>query len=112
MELKNIVDTILKDQNRSLSWLAVEMNKTFDGMKLSLVKESIKYTDLKRMAVVLKVPVAAFFNEKEELNLVAEEMPVYTSLKSELGSCRELVKTLKSQIVDKEKIIGLLSEPR
>ena len=110
MKLKNIVDGILKNQSRSLSWLAIEMDKTFDGLKLSLVKESIKYTDLNKMAAILKVSPALFFDDEETaISIVAEDFVEYTSLKSELSSCRELATTLKSQLKDKEKIIELIS---
>jgi len=34
MSLKEIIDQILKDKHRSLSWLAAEMGKTFDGLRL------------------------------------------------------------------------------
>ena len=109
MELKNIVDKALKDKNRSLSWLAAEMNKTFDGLKLSLVKGSIKYTDIKKMADILQIPASTFFHEDEITNMVAEDRVEYVSLKTELSSCKELASTLKSQLADKEKIIELLS---
>lgn len=110
MKLKDIVDKSLKDQNRSLSWLAAEMNKTFDGLKLSLIKGSIKYTDIKKMAEVLKVPASTFFLEEGILeNMVSEEKVEYSSLRSELNSCRELATTLKNQVQDKERIIELLS---
>ncbi len=109
MELKKIVDQLLKDQNRPLSWLAVEMNKTFDGLKLSLTKESIKYSDLKRMSEILKVPASVFFDEPASENFVSEEEVPYLGLKKELASCRELTEALKSQLNDKEKIINLLS---
>ncbi|MEJ6980980.1 hypothetical protein WG906_10990 [Pedobacter sp. P351] len=110
MKLKEIVDKVLKDQNRSLSWLAAEMNKTFDGLKLSLVKGSIKYTDIKKMSQVLEVPAATFFQEENTLeNMVSEEKVNYSNLRSELNSCRELATILKNQLADKEKIIDLLS---
>lgn len=113
MTLKAIIDKALKDQNRSMSWLALEMNKTFDGLKLSLVKESIKYTDIKRMAAILKIPASYFFQEEDWIeNMVAEEKIEYFSLKTELSSCKELTETLKSQLADKERIINLLSEDR
>ncbi len=113
MKLKDLVDKILKDRNRSLSWLAAEMNKTFDGLKLSLVKGSIKYTDLKKMAEVLNVSASAFFQEDEQFeNMLAEEKVEYLSTKNQLTSCKELASTLKSQLIDKEKIIALLSEKR
>lgn len=108
MELKNIVDRLLKERNRPLSWLAAEMNKTFDGLKLSLIKGSIKYSDLKRMAEILKVPASVFFGEHSQNQFAEEEVP-YQGLKKELASCRELVVALKDQINDKEKIIKLLS---
>lgn len=109
MELKNIVDKALKDKNRSLSWLAAEMNKTFDGLKLSLVKGSIKYTDIKKMAGILQIPASTFFDEEEITYMVAEDRVEYVSLKTELSSCKELASTLKNQLADKEKIIELLS---
>lgn len=113
MELKKIVDKLLREQNRSLSWLAAEMDKTFDGLKLSLVKGSIKYTDLKKMAKILKVPVVSFFNEEIDVdNMLEEEKMEYYSVKTELSSCKELVTTLKSQVADKERIIELLTQPR
>ena len=46
MYLKETVARLLKNKNRSLSWLALEMGKSFDGLKLSLVKGSIKYLDI------------------------------------------------------------------
>lgn len=112
MELKRIVDKALKQQNRSLSWLAGEMNKTFDGLKLSLVKGSLKYTDIIKMAEVLKLPAAYFFGETLPYNIVEEEIVGYAAQKNELSACRELAATLKSQLTDKEKIIELLSQNR
>lgn len=107
--LKKIVDDILRKQNRSLSWLASEMGKTFDGLKLSLVKESIKYVDLRRMAEILEVSPAIFFDDvSSQTNVVEEEEQHYSGLKIELRSCRELAETLKSQLKDKEHIIRLL----
>ena len=113
MMLKKVVDKALKDQNRSLSWLAGEMNKTFDGLKLSLVKGSLKYTDIIRMTEILKLPASYFFQEESILdNMVEEEKVEYFNLKSELSSCKELTATLKSQLADKEKIIELLTQVR
>ncbi|MBC8053590.1 MAG: hypothetical protein H7Y13_11055 [Sphingobacteriaceae bacterium] len=110
MALKTIVDRRLKEQDRSLSWLAGQIDKTFDGLKLSLLKESLKYSDIKKMAEVLKVPPAYFFEEENTIeNMVEEEKFEYSSLKTELSSCKELAGTLKSQLADKEKIIELLS---
>jgi hypothetical protein len=113
MQLKDIVDKCLKDHNRSLSWLAAEMDKTFDGLKLSLVKGSIKYNDIKRMADILKVPASCFFEvDIETGNVLEEEKGQYSNLKTELTSCKELTAALKSQLADKDKIIGLLSNQR
>jgi hypothetical protein len=115
MTLKEIVDQLLKEENRSLSWLATEMDKTFEGLKQSLTKGSIKYNDLKLMALVLKVSPARFFDEKvikqkiSESMVTEQDISYYTGLKNDLTSCKELVGTLKSQVKDKEKIIELLS---
>ncbi|MEJ2883897.1 hypothetical protein [Pedobacter sp. GR22-6] len=110
MYLKNIVDEILKDKARSLSWLAVQMGKTFDGLKLSLVKESLKYKDISEMAKILEVSPNTFFQS---------ELPTYASIatmnssddeKGNTKTCKELVAALKDQIKDKEKIILLMSK--
>ena len=71
--LKQIVDDLLKKKQRSLSWLAEQMNKTFDGLKLSVTKGSIKYNDLLLMAEVLDVEVSTFFGKKKQTKAVREE---------------------------------------
>lgn len=116
MYLKETVDKLLKNQNRSLSWLAAEMGKSFDGLKLSLVKGSIKYKDLIVLAGILDVHPGAFFvsdhsgYSPEELKSVLQEGELqYTNVKKELNSCKELNEALKSQIRDKERIIELLN---
>jgi len=114
MELKAIVDQLLNEETRSLSWLAKEMRKTPEGLKLSLTKCSIKYTDLKLMSKILKVSPAVFFEDKivkQKISesLAEEDVPGYTMMQNDLNSCKELVSTLKSQVKDKEKIIQLLN---
>ncbi len=109
---------MLKERNRSLSWLAMEMGKTFDGLKLSLTRGSIKYTDLKRMANILDIPVSELFEESSDneagilKSTLGEEEAQYISMKNELSSCKELINTLKSQLKDKEKIIELLGKAK
>jgi hypothetical protein len=118
MYLKEVVNKILKERNRSLSWLAMEMGKTFDGLKLGLTRGSIKYIDLKRMADILGIPVSGFFEEGSDheggvlKNIFLEEKPQYISLKNEMNSYKELIITLKNQLKDKEKIIELLSRTK
>ena len=117
MYLKTIVAEILKKNNRSLSWLSVEMNKTFDGLKLSLLKGSMKYNDLLLMAKILDVPPTIFFEEtnpshvteKEGLK-VADTNHQTSHLELELKNYKEMVFTLKEQLKDKDKIIFLLSK--
>ncbi|WP_410222060.1 hypothetical protein [Pedobacter sp.] len=116
MFLKSVVDGILAEQNRSLSWLAAEMGKTFDGLRLSLIRGSIKYLDLQKMAKILNVPVSRFFTDPAEYDIlikttINEPLEEYNSIyKTEFKSCQEMVETLKSQIKDKDKIIALLSK--
>src|SRR5690606_14210575 len=111
MELKVIIDGMFKKKNWSLSWLAAEMGKTFDGLKLSLIKGSIKYADIKRMAEVLHVSPAVFIDETPSLNHLKEDESHY-GIKNELESCRELAEALRSQLRDKEHIISLLSKEK
>lgn len=117
MFLKSVVDKILIEQNRSLSWLAGEMGKTFDGLRLSLIRGSIKYIDIQKMAKVLNVPVARFFVHPDEFNVETslilndvQESYGISSYNKELQNCQEMVSALKSQIKDKDKIITLLSK--
>jgi hypothetical protein len=115
MFLKQVVDDILAERNRSLSWLAGEMGKTFDGLRLSLLKGSIKYVDIQRLAEILDISVMQLFTPPEEYAaasefIVNEPIEGYRSNYKALKNCQEMVETLKSQIVDKEKIIELLSK--
>lgn len=117
MFLKNVVDGILKEKNRPMSWLADEMNKTFDGLKLSLVRGSIKYNDLISMSRILEVPPSIFFESQPtpyknpgQIESIADAKGEYNDLKSNLKNCREMLSTLKDQLKDKERIISLLSK--
>ena len=124
MPLKSVVDEILKEKNRPMSWLADEMGKTFDGLKLSLVRGSIKYNDLIVMARVLEVSTDVFFPEevnpyssRKNPNFLSEPKEEYQSSKNDLKNCKEMmatlrdqIGTLRDQIKDKEKIISLLSK--
>ncbi|TCD03090.1 hypothetical protein [Pedobacter psychroterrae] len=117
MLLKSVVDELLKEKNRPMSWLAEEMGKTFDGLKLSLTRESIKYNDIIAMAKILEVSVNVLFPEephkysdKKNPNFLGEPKAEYSSAKNELKNCREMLAALKDQIKDKDKIISLLSK--
>ncbi len=117
MYLKETVDKLLKKHNRSLSWLASEMGKSFDGLKLSLVKGSIKYVDLMVLAKKLEVHPGEFFESdhtgyspEEWRNVLEEGEAQYTNVKKELISCKELNEALKNQVKDKERIIELLNK--
>ena len=119
MTLKIIVDDLLKNKNRSLTWLASKMSKTFDGLKLSLVKETLKYKDLLLMAKILDVHPSIFFkqdminaynNKEQSYSILAEEESKYNDLKGNLKNCRDMVSALKDQLKDKERIISLLSK--
>jgi len=113
MSLKAIIDGIIRDKHRSLSWLAASMGKTFDGLRLGLINESIKYKDILLMAEILEVSPCCFFNTEgldADPNMVSEPAVEYGDLKSTLKSCKEMVATLKDQINDKERIITLLSK--
>lgn len=117
MFIKETVDEILKGKNRSLSWLAVEMGKTFDGLKLSLVKGSIKYNDIILMSEKLSVRPSVFFEydkqyktSETDKSFAAEGDSEYSNLKNELKGSKEMIAALKDQLKDKEKIISLLSK--
>lgn len=117
MALKSVVDQLLKEKGRSMTWLSIEMEKTFDGLKLSLTRGSIKYNDIIAMAKALEVPPATFFqtevtpyNNKASQSLMGDQKGEYSDLKNNLKNCKEMLTTLKDQIKDKDKIISLLSK--
>ncbi|MBB2150135.1 hypothetical protein [Pedobacter gandavensis] len=116
MELKSIIDEILKKKKRPFSWLADQMGMTFDGFKLSLNNRSIKYRDIVLMTNILEVSPMVFFSRPT----AAAELPGKSAndrvtleqgeLKQALKSCKELNAALKDQIKDKDKIIALISK--
>jgi len=117
MNLKQTVDAILKSKSRSLRWLAAEMDKTPDGLKLSLIRHSIKYIDIISMSTILEVPISRFFEiepdadkHENKSGSPLEQKSEDIDLKSNLKTCRELIATLKDQIRDKDKIISLLDK--
>ena len=117
MFLKNVVDELLKERSRPMSWLAEEMGKTFDGLKLSLTRGSIKYNDIIAMAKILDVSPNVFFPSETDSykdiknpNFLGEPKAEYASAKNDLKNCREMLAALKEQIKDKDKIISLLSK--
>lgn len=121
MSLKSAVEEILESQQRSLSWLASEMDKTFTGLKMSLVNESIKYNDLKKMVQILNVPISILFEGSKHIqkikgsynNQAGSDMmlnePAVEYKKQEADGLRKQVAILESQLKDKDKIIELLS---
>src|SRR5690606_3805598 len=97
------------------SWLSVEMDKSVDGLRLSLVRESIKYSDINKMAEILEVSPSIFFGdgasiykEVESISKTSEPASEYSDLKYYKGMCA----VLRDQLNDKEKIITLLSNAK
>lgn len=117
MDIKAVVDEILVEKKRPFTWLVNQMDKTFDGLKLSLTNESIKYRDIKKMAKILEVPPSTFFETEARSyktdtgkSLTAESRNEYSDLKNSLKNCKEMSLALKEQIKDKDRIIDLLSK--
>ena len=117
MNLKGVVDEILLEKNRPFSWLVSQMDKTFDGLKLSLTNESIKYRDINKMAKILEVPPSTFFDTESRTykasngaNYTAESKNEYSDLRNSLKNCKEMSAALKELIKDKDRIIALLSK--
>lgn len=117
MSLKHAIDTILADQNRTFSWLAKQMGKTFDGLKLSLIRESIKYKDIIRLAAILEVTVKELFvNSENNQNQEKVGYPIKdlksenNELKNSLKNCSDMTTALKQQVKDKQTIIDLMNK--
>ncbi len=114
MSFKAIIEGILKEQGRSLTWLANKTNKTVDGLRLGLMNQSVKYKDLVLIAETLNVSPCTFFTIREtstngKQNVLAEPTVEYGD---HLKNCRELNAALKDQLKDKERIISLLNEAK
>jgi lambda repressor-like predicted transcriptional regulator len=114
MSLKSIVEEILKEQGRPLTWLAEKVGKTADGLRLGLMNKSVKYKDLLLMAEALNVSPCNFFKADE--TLVSTKKSTLAELSVEYGdslkNCKELNAALKDQLKDKERIISLLNEAK
>lgn len=121
MSLKSTVDTILEGQSRSFNWLAGEMDRTTDGLRLALVNESLKYSDIKKMVQLLKVPITVLFEQGASVQnikgnrnnqaggnmMLSEPAGEY---KRENDLLKEQIEQLKDQLADKAKIIELLTQ--
>lgn len=111
MSLKDLVSEILIEKERSLNWLAENIGRTGDGLRVGLNRESVKYKDLVAMAEKLQISPSRFFKPtaqdlNPQQNVVSETTVEYGRLKG----CEELVTALRNQINDKERIITLLSK--
>ncbi|WP_316750381.1 hypothetical protein [Pedobacter gandavensis] len=117
MKLKSVADGILKQKKRPFGWLAEKMGRTFDGLKLSLTSQSIKYRDLTLLAEILEVSPMVFFNDTQaplseptEKSIGGSINTEHQELKQALKSCKELNAALRDQLKDKDQIIALLSK--
>jgi len=128
MDLKEIVDALLKEKKLTKGWLADKVKMKPDGFRLALKKHSIKFDELSRMSEALEVSPSIFFSNQlkqyddKYLNnsvLETDEKGSYTetSTKSEINTIKyqnkrlkEEVLLLKEQVQDKAKIIKLLEE--
>jgi hypothetical protein len=120
MSLKTVVDDLLKEQKRSFSWLATEMGRTIDGLKLSLINETIKFSDLKKMQTILNVPIAVFFENtistqkikgnNNNLNQGSGSVTITAEGKSEIEYLKRMIEVLEKQLKDKDLIIELLKK--
>jgi hypothetical protein len=102
------VDRELRRMKRSRSWLAGELGMTPDGLRLSLIRESIKYGDLVRVCEILGVRAGVLFGEGEGSDSgVLKQVQDDDAHKRD---DREIIRMLKAQIRDKDRIIELLSK--
>jgi len=104
MTVKDIVDDLLKKEKRSASWLSKEMGMTPDGLRLGLLKESIKYSSIVQLCGILGVKAGVLFGEGEVLRTAIDD--------KQGNDDRQLVRLLKEQVRDKQLIIDLLIKER
>ncbi|MHA4893902.1 hypothetical protein ACXZ1K_04050 [Pedobacter sp. PWIIR3] len=128
MDLKEIVDTLLKEKKLTKRWLAAKVKMQPDGFRLALKNHSIKFDELSRMSEALEVSPSTFFSatlkeyENKNLNnsvLETDENRLYLesssknevrSIKTQNKKLKEEVLILKEQLQDKSKIIKLLED--
>jgi hypothetical protein len=109
MTLKELVDRELMHKKRSRSWLAREMEMTPDGLRLSLVRESIKYADIVRVCKILGVKAGVLFEEGEvEGEVVMSRNAPQNG--DRFKDSEEMIRLLKALVKDKERIIALMSK--
>ena len=119
MNFRERVEQALEALNRPMSWLANELDMTPEGLKISLDKETVKLSALKKMHTVLNMPLHYYFehnmysqsirgdhNTQQSHSSIAAEPA--TAYKLELEFLREKVTMLEKQVGDKEEIITLL----
>lgn len=96
------------------------MDRTAEGLKLALINETLKYSDIKKMVQILNVPITILFeqggtiqkikgnyNTQASHSQVGEPELVY---KKENELLKEQVEQLKDQLADKAKIIELMAK--
>lgn len=93
-ELKRLVDGLLKEKNKPFTWLVAEMKKTADGLRLSLTRGSIKYTDLLLMAEVLGVNVEIFFGKQKSIPKAPSQPKILEDIQETKKKLKELDKTI------------------
>ena len=108
MELYEIVWDLLKARGRSKIWLAREMDMTFDGMKLALIRQSMKFYDLVKLSKILEISPAVLFDLPD--TSPQPSAPPTLAYSKELKTCEEMLKVCKSQLKDKDLIIELLTK--
>jgi hypothetical protein len=109
MTLKERVDKELRRVKRSRSWLAGELGMTPDGLRLSLIWESIKYGDIVRVCEILGVRAGVLFGDVVE----GSDSGVLKQVQDDDVHKRDdriIIKILKEHIKDKDRIIALLSK--
>lgn len=130
MELRKIVEDLLKEKKLTRAWLASKVKMKPDGLRLALTVGSLKFNQIVLMSDALQVSPTLFFPASEKLyqeasggNYVSEPDKAQeyrdnaykneiNALKLQNKKLREEVAALKEQVADKAKIIKLLEDKR
>lgn len=120
MNLKSIIDAELKRTGKTFKWLVGQVGISNDGLKAGLENETIKLKDFKKLVSILNIPIQSFFegdvtiqrikgdyNMQANQSLVSEPDVEYKKMRIE--ALQKQVEQLESQLLDKNKIIELLS---
>ena len=95
-------------KNLSVEDVALKIGMSKQGLYAALNNESLRVSDLVKVAGVLEIDVREFFGEKGEKNNVNIAQNINGNNHQSIGECEEKVKGLEALLAEKERTIQIL----